>query len=80
LLSCTGPNRPAHDGRSRRTCHGAARQSGRIVTRVRIEARLAAGGETASSNALEEPIHRLRRKLGAERIGTPRGMGHLLDA
>jgi DNA-binding response OmpR family regulator len=58
----------------------AARQSGRIVTRVRLEARLAASGETASSNALDVPIHRLRRKLGAERIGTPRGIGYLLDA
>ena len=58
----------------------AARQSWRIVTRVRLEARLTASGETASSNALDVHIHRVRRKLGAERIGTLRGIGFLLDA
>jgi DNA-binding response OmpR family regulator len=57
-----------------------ARHRGRVVTRQRLEARLAGRGETLASNALDVHMHRLRRKLAPASIRTLRGIGFLLDA
>jgi DNA-binding response OmpR family regulator len=57
-----------------------ARHAGRVVTRTRLEGRLAAGGEPLSSNALDVHVHHLRRKIDPMRIRTLRGIGFLLDA
>jgi len=51
---------------------------GRVLTRARIEAALYGWNEEPASNAIEVHIHHLRRKLGAERIRTLRGIGYTL--
>lgn len=53
---------------------------GRVVPRELLQQRLYGWDEDVSSNALEGHIHHLRRKLGAERIGTVRGVGYRLKA
>lgn len=56
-----------------------AESGGRIVTRERLQQALYGWDEDVSSNALEVHIHHLRRKLGAERIRTVRGVGYALN-
>jgi DNA-binding response OmpR family regulator len=53
---------------------------GRVVPRELLQQRLYGWDEDVGSNALEGHIHHLRRKLGAERIGTVRGVGYRLKA
>jgi two-component system, OmpR family, response regulator QseB len=55
-----------------------ARNAGKFVTRSRLE-RVIFSSETIESNALEVHVHNLRKKLGAERIKTLRGVGYLLE-
>jgi len=57
-----------------------AEQPGRVLTRAALEGRLYAWGEEIASNAIEVHIHHLRRKLGADRILTVRGVGYRLRA
>ena len=57
-----------------------AEHPGRVLTRAALEGRLYAWGEEIASNAIEVHIHHLRRKLGADRILTVRGVGYRLRA
>jgi two-component system response regulator QseB len=52
--------------------------AGQVVTRDRLETALYGWLDPVASNALEVHIHHLRRKLGADRIRTMRGVGYML--
>ena len=52
--------------------------AGRVMTRAQLEAALYGWRDEPDSNAIEVHIHHLRRKLGAERIKTLRGIGYLV--
>ena len=52
--------------------------AGRAFSRSQLEQHLYAWGEEAGSNTVEVYIHHLRRKLGAERIHTLRGVGYVI--
>ena len=54
-------------------------EPGKVLTRREIERGLTAG-EASDSNALDVHIYNLRRKVGAQRIGTVRGVGYVLEA
>ncbi len=56
-----------------------ARSAGRFVTRSQLEQVIFSSDAIIESNALEVHIHHLRKKLGAERIKTIRGVGYLLE-
>lgn len=58
--------------------HSLVEASGRVVSRELLQQRLYGWDEDVSSNTLEVHIHHLRRKLGASRIGTVRGIGYRL--
>ncbi|UUX48711.1 response regulator [Nisaea acidiphila] len=51
---------------------------GAIVSKEKFEEALYEFGEEVESNAVEVHISRLRKKLGAEAIGTQRGVGYKL--
>lgn len=50
--------------------------AGRVISRSQLESSLYGWGDALESNAVEVHIHHLRRKLGAERIRTLRGVGY----
>jgi two-component system, OmpR family, response regulator QseB len=56
-----------------------ARSAGRFVTRTKLEDALFSNATDLESNALEVHVHHLRKKIGAERIRTIRGVGYLLE-
>jgi two-component system, OmpR family, response regulator QseB len=56
-----------------------ARRAGRYVTRSQLELALFNSHCDIESNALEVHVHNLRKKLGAARIRTIRGVGYLLE-
>jgi two-component system, OmpR family, response regulator QseB len=51
---------------------------GMPISRSRLEAAIYPHGEEIESNAIEVHIHALRRKLGAGRIRTVRGVGYMV--
>lgn len=51
---------------------------GRAMTRAQLEASLYGWRDEPDSNALEVHVHHLRKKLGAERIRTLRGVGYMM--
>lgn len=53
-------------------------QPGRVWTREQLVDRLYGWNDGIASNALEVQIHGLRRKLGAQFIGTARGVGYFV--
>jgi two-component system response regulator QseB len=55
------------------------RNAGRIVSRNQLESALYGWDEGVESNAIEVHIHHLRRKLGADRIRTIRGLGYRFE-
>lgn len=55
-----------------------ARRPGATVSRTQLEDALYGWDEPVESNTIEVHVHRLRRKLGAERIETLRGLGYRL--
>jgi two-component system, OmpR family, response regulator QseB len=55
-----------------------AKSAGRYVTRSQLEQAVFNTQTDIESNALEVHIHHLRKKLGAQRIQTIRGVGYLL--
>ncbi len=56
-----------------------ARNAGRFVTRSQLEHVIFNTSANIESNALEVHVHHLRKKLGADRIRTIRGVGYLLE-
>jgi two-component system response regulator QseB len=52
--------------------------AGRVMTRAQIEDSLYGWRDEPDSNALEVHIHHLRKKIGAERIKTLRGIGYTI--
>jgi DNA-binding response OmpR family regulator len=55
-----------------------AAEPGCVMTRAQIE-RAIAHVDLGESNALDVHIYNLRRKIGAHRIGTVRGVGYVLE-
>lgn len=53
--------------------------TGRVLSRSRLEETLYGWETDVESNAVEVHIHRLRRKLGSNLIRTVRGVGYLID-
>lgn len=51
---------------------------GRVMSRAQLESSIYGWRDEPDSNALEVHIHRLRRKLGSERIKTLRGIGYTM--
>lgn len=58
--------------------HALLLRKNSIVSRAQIEEALYGWGEEVESNAIEVHIHNLRKKFGAERIVTVRGLGYRL--
>lgn len=52
--------------------------AGRVLTRAQLEGALYGWRDEPDSNALEVHIHHLRKKIGAERIKTLRGIGYIV--
>jgi two-component system response regulator BasR len=57
-----------------------AREPGQVVAKSALAQRLAPLGEPLEYSALEVHLSNLRRKIGAERIHTVRGVGYRMDA
>ncbi|MBC7938950.1 MAG: response regulator [Chitinophagaceae bacterium] len=57
-----------------------ARAPGAVVPKHRLAQALAPLGEPLDFNAIEVHMHNLRRKVGADRVKTVRGVGYLLLA
>lgn len=55
-----------------------ASNAGRVLSREQLESRLYEWDQSLESNAIEVHVHHLRRKLGADRIRTVRGVGYLM--
>ena len=55
-----------------------AHQKGRAVPASELAEHLYGASEADDSNAIEQLVVRLRRKIGAERIATRRGFGYIL--
>ena len=51
-----------------------------ILTREQLEESLYAWGDEVESNAIEVFIYQLRKKIGAARIKTIRGLGYRMNA
>ncbi len=51
---------------------------GALLSRAQLEDRLYGWGEEIESNAVSVYVHQLRRKLGADFIGTVRGVGYFV--
>ncbi len=51
---------------------------GAVLTRAQLEDRLYGWGDAVESNAVSVYVHQLRRKLGAQFIGSMRGVGYFL--
>jgi two-component system OmpR family response regulator/two-component system response regulator QseB len=58
--------------------HMLLENAGRVMTRAQLESSLYGWRDEPDSNALEVHIHHLRKKLGAERIKTLRGIGYTI--
>ncbi len=58
--------------------HALMLNAGRVLSREQLEQHLYSWGREVESNAVEVHIHHLRRKLGADRILTVRGVGYTL--
>ncbi len=53
--------------------------SGKVLSRARLEEGLYSWDSEVESNAVEVYIHHLRKKLGSELIRTIRGIGYIID-
>lgn len=56
-----------------------ARKAGRVMPKHRLAQAVSPHGDPLDFNALEVHVHNLRRKLGATRLKTVRGVGYLLE-
>ena len=59
---------------------GLAREPGAVVAKGVLSQRLDPLGDPVDFAAIEVHVSNLRRKIGAERIRTVRGVGYLLTA
>lgn len=59
--------------------HLLLENTGKVMSRARLEEGLYSWGEEVESNAIEVYIHHLRKKLGASLIRTIRGVGYIID-
>ncbi len=57
-----------------------AREPGRVVPKAQLAQRLEPLGEPLNFSVLEVHLSNLRRKIGAERVRTVRGVGYLFEA
>ena len=53
---------------------------GAVLSRTQLEDKLYGWGDAVESNAVSVYVHQLRKKLGAEFIGSMRGVGYFLAA
>lgn len=60
--------------------HALAERPGHILSRSQLETRIYGWQEEVESNAVEVHIHKLRAKLGRDRIETVRGEGYRIGA
>ncbi|OZI64464.1 response regulator [Bordetella genomosp. 11] len=60
--------------------HALIEEPRRVFTREQLEEKLYGWNEEVGSNTIEVYIHSLRRKMGAKRIVTVRGVGYRLAA
>jgi two-component system OmpR family response regulator/two-component system response regulator QseB len=58
--------------------HALLQNAGRALSKAQLEQHLYAWDDEIGSNTVEVYIHHLRRKLGAERIHTLRGVGYVI--
>jgi two-component system OmpR family response regulator/two-component system response regulator QseB len=58
--------------------HALMLNAGRVLSRSQLEQQLYEWGQEVESNTVEVFIHHLRRKIGAQRIKTLRGVGYLM--
>jgi two-component system OmpR family response regulator/two-component system response regulator QseB len=58
--------------------HALMLNGDRVLSREQLEQHLYSWGQEVESNAIEVHIHHLRRKIGAARIQTVRGVGYML--
>jgi two-component system response regulator QseB len=58
--------------------HALLENSGKVLSRERLEQILYGWGEEVESNALEVHIHHLRKKLGSDFVRTVRGVGYMV--
>lgn len=58
--------------------HALMRHAGHVLSRAQLEEHLYEWGQEVESNTVEVFIHHLRRKIGADRIRTVRGVGYLM--
>lgn len=58
--------------------HALMRNAGQVLSRAQLEEHLYEWGQEVESNTVEVFIHHLRRKIGADRIRTVRGVGYLM--
>lgn len=58
--------------------HALMLNAGRVLSRAQLEQHLYEWGQEVESNTVEVFIHHLRRKIGAARIRTVRGVGYLM--
>lgn len=59
--------------------HLLLENTGKVMSRSRLEEGLYSWGEEVESNAVEVYIHHLRKKLGSALIRTIRGVGYIID-
>lgn len=65
-------------GREFALLHTLMLNAGRVLSRSQLEQHLYEWGQEVESNTVEVFIHHLRRKIGAGRIRTVRGVGYLM--
>ena len=56
--------------------HALMLNAGRVMSREQLEQQLYSWGYEVERNAIEAPIHHLRRKLNPDVIQTVRGVGY----
>jgi DNA-binding response OmpR family regulator len=56
-----------------------AKSAGKVISRAQLEGGIFELGEAPESNAIEVHVHHLRKKLGADRFRTVRGIGYMME-
>lgn len=58
--------------------HALLLNTGRVLSKARLEEKLYGWGEEIESNTIEVFVHHLRRKLSSQLIRTVRGVGYMI--